>query len=140
MKAATQVFERVMLFGVGVVIFIACYSIFIGYQAHFIEVSLEDQLDEVGVHITTNIMKAIRKENRTEARISIKIPQRVGNEPYYIRLSREGLNITTAVTGQNRFFNLYGIKESFSLGGETIISTEVSELLIYKKGNRIILL
>ena len=140
MKAAATIFERVMLFMVGVIIFIACFAIFSNYQSYFLEISTEDQLDNVGNHITTNIIKIAEKKNVTEAKISIKIPPRVGNEAYIIRLSSTGLNITTAVSLQSRSFRLYGLNESYSLGGDSIISTSVSEILIYKKANRIILL
>jgi hypothetical protein len=140
MKAAAQVFERVMLFAVGVLIFIACYAIFMNYQSYFIEISIEDQLDVVGNHITTNIIIVAEKQNMTETRLSIKIPSRVGNEPYSVELSDAGLNITTLTTQQSKIYMLYGLNESFILGGDSIVSTSVNEILIYKKGNRIILL
>jgi hypothetical protein len=140
MKAAATVFERVALFGVGVLIFIVSYSIFLNYQAYFIELSLDDQLDEVGNHITTNILKLAEKEFETEASISVKIPPRIGDEPFFIELYGEGLNITTTVTGKKKTFKLYGLSESYILGGERILSTQVNEFIIYKKENRIILL
>lgn len=139
LKAQTMIFERVLLFMVGVVIFIACFMIFLNYQDYFLEVSVDDQLDDVGKHISSTILKLAEKQNQTEASISIEIPSKVGNEVYSIHLSCDGLNITTTVTGRNRLFKLYGLSESFEFGGETIYST-VSELMIYKKGNRIILL
>lgn len=140
MKAAALVFERVMLFAVGVIIFIACYAIFMDYQSYFIEISIEDQLVAVGNHITTNIVMVAEKDNITETRLSIKIPTRIGNEPYSVELSDAGLNISTLTTGQSKMFLLYGLNESFILGGDRIVSTSVNEILIYKKGNRIILL
>jgi len=140
MKAATQVFERVLLFGIGVIIFIACYAVFNNYQSYFLGVSMEDQVDEIGSYIATGILKVAEKGNQTEASISLKIPPRAGNEPYIVRLSSAGLNISTTVTGYSRFFRLYGLNKTFVMTGESVVSTTVSELLIYKKGNRIILL
>jgi hypothetical protein len=123
-----------------VVIFIASYAIFMNYQEHFIQVSLDDQINDVGAFITTNILKIAGKEDPTEAKIFIEIPPRIGNEPYSVMLSQAGLNITTTQTGKTRMFNIYGLSKYYELGGERVLSTEASEILIYKKGNRIILL
>jgi len=140
MKAQAMVFERMMLFLIGVIIFVVCFAIFMGYQDYFTTTSMDSQMDILGSHISYSILKVAEKEYEAESRLNIEIPKRIGNEPYIVILSSRGLNITTTITGENRFFNVYGLNESFTLGGEKIVSTATESVMIYKKGNRIILI
>ncbi len=140
MKAQSMVFERVMLFSIGVIIFVISFAVFASYDDFFVSSSMENQLSTLGNHISYSILRVAEKEDNAEAKLHVDIPPRIGNEPYYIVLAGNGLNITTAVTHETRFFNVYGLNESYSLGGERILSTKTDSVMIYKKGKRIILI
>ena len=46
-KAQSVIFEQVILFGIGVAIFIICFAIFNIYQNYFMTISLNDQLGQM---------------------------------------------------------------------------------------------
>jgi len=138
-KGQTLVFERLLLFMISVVVFIVCFAIFVSYQEYFVGVSITDQIRAVGNHVSSKILKVAAQDYSEEAVIKVDIPQRIGDETYMIKLSNVGLNITTGESGVSSLFKLYDINSSFDLGGSTIMSS-ISEFMIYKKGNRIILL
>lgn len=138
MKGQNLVFERVMLFAIGVAIFIACFAVFDSYQKYYTIVGRDDQLSSLGAHVSFAILDAAKKSNSTEATIKLDIPPVIGGENYILSLTQQGLNITMTHSKRHELFHLYGLNESFKFGGEKVLSRG-GELLIYKKGNLIIL-
>ncbi len=136
MKAQSLIFEQVMLFAVGIILFIICLAIFTIYQNHYRSVGLDDKLDELKEWIASNIIKVAENGENVNITISLKIPRTIENEAYIIRLDSNGLNITTRK--KSKFSSLYNLNKSFELGGKRIISTE-GGFIIYKKENKIIL-
>ena len=139
MKAQTLVFERVLLFFIGVIIFVVCFAVFTNYQDYFLGIGTDDQLEDVGNYISYNILRLAEKGAGEEAEIKVSIPPMIGNEQYTVILTNAGLEIITAKTEKNIFLKLYGLNETFEFGGERVISSR-GEFLIYKKQNRIILI
>jgi len=138
MKAQTMIFERVILFFAGVVIFVICFAVFLSYQSYFMDVGSYDQLDQIGNHIKSSIIKAAKTGADTNVRMYVDIPPRIGNDDYAIEFSQNGLNLITA-TGKTGSFTFYGLNETFQFDNKRIVST-VRKFLIYKNGNRIIIL
>lgn len=138
MKGVSSIFERVLLFVMGVVIFIACFAIFINYQVYFEKSGIEDQLDMVGNTVGSAVLKLAARGNATESSLTVEIPPRIGNSTYFVKLTNLGIEVTMTSGGRTRSFQLYGLNESFSLGGERTLSS-MGKLVVYKKGNRIII-
>lgn len=135
MKAQVLIFEQVMLFVIGVGIFVVCFVVFITYQDYFLSVSVNDQLENVRNLISFNILKLSEKEDEVESFITLPISKNVVGEAYKIELSENGLNVTSLVSGISKFSNLYALNESFNFSGK-VVST-VGRIIIYKKEKRI---
>ncbi len=136
-KGASIVFEQVLLFMIGVIIFIACFSMFNSYELYFSESIAANQLEEVSEWIVSNIV-GFSEGMEVNSTVRIRIPELVGNEPYMIDLTQEGLNLTGFVSGRSVFSPLSGINQSFSLSGG-FSTMHGSEFVIYKRGNQIII-
>lgn len=134
MKALSLIFEHVLLFMFSVIIFISSLALFRGYESSFNELTVKDQLTEIGEYISSNIIKLSERE---EASIKIRIPTRAGNEFYIVYLSNTGLNLTSMDTNITRHFDLYNINKSLELKGRVVSSSGNS--MIYKTGNQIII-
>jgi hypothetical protein len=136
LSGQSLVFEQVLLFGIGVAIFVALFAVFTMYQNYFASVNLNNQLDEVKDLIVSNIMKLVEKGNVT-AYVSMDIPRRISDEGYEIALSNSGLNLTSLVTGVYKFSSLYGLNQSYNMTGT--VPSALGRFIIYKKENKIIL-
>jgi len=134
MKSQSIIFEQVLLFVMGVTIFIMYFAVFNIYQGYFTSVGVNDQLSQIKGLISSSILKLTSKEGTT-ASITLKIPKRIGNEVYRIELSNNGINITSMITGISKHSNLYNLNESVNLTGEVL--SIAGKVMIYKKGNEI---
>ena len=99
---------------------------------------MTNQLNEVSEWVTSNIITLSEKEEEINTTLRVKVPDFVGNEPYTIRLSQEGLNITSFVTNRNIFNPLSSINQTSVLSGG-FSTLHGNEFVIYKKGNQIII-
>ena len=73
MKGQSPIFEQVMLFLIGVAIFIACLSVFSIYEVYFTDIMMEDQLNEVEGFIISNILRLSKKDARGSNSISLLV-------------------------------------------------------------------
>jgi hypothetical protein len=137
-KGQTMVFEQVMLFAIGVMIFIICFASFSAYQGYFVETGNEDQLNQVLNYIGYAIVKNSEGWNGTESYISIKIPKTIGGEMYSIRLYDNGLNITMLPSMKTAFSGLYGLNRTTGMVDSEAMSAS-GVIVLYKNGNKIIL-
>jgi hypothetical protein len=145
-KAQSLVFEQVLLFSMGVVIFIVCFAAFSVYQSYFSQVSTNDQMNQVSDIIVSEIIKLTQKEYAVNSTIELNIPARIGDRAYIVELSNEELDITipepNGITKTTTIFNL----GAYQFDGVTPVSfsgrvTSTSEsILIYKKEKEIILM
>lgn len=131
----TVVFEQVLLFTIGVAVFISIFTMFSMYQTHYMSVSRWDQLKGVKEYIVSNIIELSEKE-QFESYTILKIPQRIGNDFYRITLSPKGLNISF-FTGSfdYDFSSLYGLNSSYEFSGS--VTSDRGKVVIYKIGNSI---
>ncbi len=136
LSGQSLIFEQVLLFGIGVGIFVVLFAAFAVYQNYFVSINLHNQLDEVKDVVVLNVLKLIEKENVT-AHVVVEIPRRISDEGYEIVLSNNGLNVTSLLTGISKFSSLYGLNESYNLTGS--VMSIFGRLIIYKKENKIIL-
>lgn len=138
MKGQTLVFEQVMLFMIGVAIFIACFGLFQIYQAHYTYVSVNDQSIGVKELVSSQILQLMKfKNNDTTAEIELVVPQTIGGERYDIELPGKSLDITTLQTGTKASSTLYMLGDSIPMSGKSASSK--GKIIIYKNRNKIIL-
>jgi hypothetical protein len=130
------IFEQVLLFGIGVAIFVALFGVFTVYQNYFASANLDNQLDEVKNVVVSNIIKLSEKGD-VDAYVMMKIPRKISDEGYEISLSGSGLNVTGLLTGISKSSSLYGLNETHELAGS--VMSALGRFIIYKKGNKIIL-
>jgi hypothetical protein len=136
-KGASLVFEQVLLFVLGVFIFLMCFSIFRTYEVHFDESISKNQFEEVSEYIISNILM-FSERDQANSTVKIRVPQMIGNDYYIIRLNQTGLHLTDFEGVASRFTPLSRINETLLLSGgfSTLHGTE---FLIYKRGNQIII-
>ena len=136
-KGVSLVFEQVMLFVVGVTIFLTCFSLFKSYEVYHTGNIMQDQMNEVSDMVGSTIF-SISWNQDYNSTLKRSVPERVGNEYYSIRLTQSGINLTSHQTGKMLFRPLASINDSYTLSGgfSTLHGTE---FLIYKKGNQIII-
>jgi len=134
-KGQTLVFEQVLLFTIGVAVFIASFALFSMYQSHYLSVMRWDQLKGVKEYMASNIIE-LSEKGEFESSVTLKIPRRIGNDFYRIRLSDNGLNISF-LTGDADydFSSLYGLNNSYTFEGS--VTSDRGKVIIYKKGNSI---
>jgi hypothetical protein len=131
-----MIFEQVLLFGIGVAIFVVLFVAFAAYQNYFSSINLQNQLSEVKDVMVMNILKVVEKENVT-AHVMLEIPRRISDEGYEIVLSNSGLYVNSLVSKVTRSSTLYGLNESYDMTGS--VMSVLGRIIIYKKGNKIIL-
>lgn len=134
-KGQTLVFEQVLLFTIGVTVFLISFALFMMYQNHYISETTRDQITQVKEYLLSNIIKLCEKEDFNSS-IVLDLPQTIGNSLYRISFSPEGLNITLEPeTTIYEFSNLYGFNETFTFKGMVI--SDRGKIVIYKRGNSI---
>ncbi len=132
----SMIFEQVLLFAIGVGIFVGLFAAFTVYQSYFSNINLHNQLNEIKDVVTLKIMRLTEKENVT-ANVIMDIPRRVSDEGYQISLSGTGLTVMSLVSGVSKHSSLYGINETYNLSGT--VTSVFGRFIIYKKENKIIL-
>lgn len=135
MKGQVQVFEQVLLFFIGVLIFMACFVAFNAYQDYFVTVGNSDQMMQVRDYIGYAIFKASMTGD--ESYTTLDIPQTIGGEGYTVRLSEDGLNIMRLPSGETSDTSLYGLAGTMEFGGSA--SSSSGRVVLYKNGNKIII-
>lgn len=133
LKGQVLVFENVLIFALGVTIFLLCYSTFTVYHSYFADTAVNDQIIKVKEFLVSNILLVSEREGNST--VTLNIPKRVGGEEYIIHLSRYGLNVTTG--SRYRFSSLFGLNRTFHLSGKT--ASLKGKITIYKRGGRIII-
>ena len=135
MKAQGAIFEQVMLFVMVVTIFIMYFAVFNIYEGYFMSVGTNDQMTQMKNYISSGILRVASREDAVESSITLKIPKKIGNRAYIIKLSNKGLNITCPSMGISKHSELYNINESMGLSGD--VMSLGGKVIIYKKGNEI---
>ena len=135
-KAQSLIFEQVILFSIGVVIFIICFAVFNIYQNYYSSVSINDQMDQLRSWVSSNIIKLI--ENReANSSIILEIPRRLAGEEYEIEISNEGIRVMSLMSMMSKETPLFNISSQYALSGK-VVSTG-RRFIIYKRGNEIII-
>ena len=138
-KGVSLVFEQVLLFMVGVMIFAACFVTFSLYQQQFTERISQDQLNEIRDSVSFVVLDFSSRGQQVNTSTSLDLPDRVGGNGYIIELNSSGLFVYTIGPDMRESFSpLYGINHSVSLSGR-FSSVHGRELLIYKNENEIII-
>lgn len=136
LSGQSLIFEQVLLFGIGVGIFVTLFVAFGVYQMHFSDMSVNNQLSEIKDVVVLNIIRLTEKENVT-AHFMMEIPRRVGDEGYEIMLSNSGLVVRSLVSDVTKTSSLYGLNETYNMSGS--VMSVFGRFIIYKKENKIIL-
>ncbi len=137
LKGVVLVFEQVMLFTIGLIVFMACFVVFSSYQLYFTNTVSQNQYDQVGEMVASQIIM-LSENQAVNSSVMVKVPESIGNQRYYIRLSQAGINITPFEAGRGSFTPLASINKSMLISG--VFSTmHGREFLIYKRGDQIII-
>ena len=131
-KGQVVVFEQVMLFAVGIVIFIVAVTAFSLYQQSFVSTGVERQLDSVKDVLVAKILLLSEGGN---ASVLVDIPQNLGGELYGINLTQAGLNVSAPFISKWKGSNLYGINKTHTLSG--FAPSVRGRVLVKKEGSTI---
>jgi hypothetical protein len=135
-KGINLVFEQVMLFLIGVAIFIFSFSAFNLYEYQFTDTIKKGQMVEVSTWIVSNLILVSEKSDEAETIINAKVPRLIGNENYKIELVQQGLNLTSSSGLTYIFSPLKSINQSYTLSG-SFSTTRGDEFRIRKSKNSI---
>lgn len=139
-KGQSRVFEQVLLFGIGVAIFIACFSFFQIYQTEYTRTSMDDQLRGVRDTLYNHILEMSLNEVINSS-VVLRIPKRIGGEEYTVTVDDDDITIRTIISGKVVSMSLQMISSAhggkYSLSGESRSSG--GEIIIYKRGYNIII-
>ena len=139
MKGVSLVFEQVLLFMIGVIIFSACFFTFSLYQQQFTGTISQDQLNEVRDSISSVVLDFSSRQQPVNSTMKMELPYRIGDAVYIAELNSSGLFVYTLGPVRIESFSpLYGINHSISLSGR-FSSVHARELIMYKNGNEIII-
>lgn len=137
-KGQIIIFEQVLLFTMGVTIFVVCFTLFSLYQANYLTITLDDQLTGVKEYVTSNIVELSRK-GEFNSTVVLKIPKTIGNEFYRIRFEGSGtatiLNISLIGGKSYKSSELYGLDSHYNFAGD--VTSDRGKIVIYKTGNSI---
>ena len=135
-KAQIMIFEQVLLFLISVAIFISCFSLFSLYQNHFSFIALNDQVKAVRDVISSQVLELARFE---EMNIStrLRVPKKISGERYRMEFTGPNLTIITEETRTSASADFSRIASGYIFSGNSIRSK--GEIIIYKRGNNIIL-
>lgn len=134
MKSQAVIFENVMIFAIGMMIFLSCFVVFNLYQSYYISTATEDQLNAIKELVTTNILYLTLKNANSS--VTLKIPERVAGKDYIIELSEQGLSIGTDEIKKHS--DLFFLNRSYEFSGK-IVSTK-GKISIYKIDKEIIIM
>jgi hypothetical protein len=137
-RGVSVIFEQVLLFIIGIMIFMICFATFRSYELYFTESITVNQMREVSEWVTSNIIMLSERGDSVNTTMRVRVPDFVGSEPYEIRLTQEGITLTSFESGKNIFKSLNAINQSLSLSGG-FSTLHGNEFLIYKQGNKIII-
>lgn len=135
-KAQTVIFEQMILFAIGVSIFITCFAVFNMYQGYFVSLSMNDQLGQMKNWVSSHILRLIQNEDSNSS-IILEIPRRIGGEEYEIQISADGINVTSLLTMTSKKSPLFNLDEKYGFSGTA--NSIKRRFIIYKKGNEIII-
>jgi hypothetical protein len=135
-KGQSLIFEQVILFSIGVVIFIMCFAVFNIYQTYFSSVGINDQLDQLRSWVSSNILK-LAENTEANSSIILEIPRRLAGEEYEIELNDDGIRVMSYMTMTEKQTPLFNLSSQYRLSGKVVSSG--SRFIIYKRGNEIII-
>lgn len=137
-KGVSVIFEQVLLFIIGIIIFMICFATFRSYELYFTESITINQMREVSEWVSSNIITLSERGDLVNTTMRVRVPDFVGSEPYEIRLDQEGITLTSFESGKSIFKSLSSINQSLTLMGG-FSTLHGNEFLIYKQGNKIII-
>jgi len=137
MKGQILVFEQVLIFAIGIAIFISSFAFFHLYQNYYLGSTAEDQLSQIKEYVISHITR-LCKIKEMNASVVLTIPKTVGENFYRIKLYDEGLNLTIEPDKKVYVFSsLSYLNSTFNFSG-SVISSE-GKIVLYKRGDTIIL-
>jgi len=113
MRGQLPVFEAVLIFGIGVAIFILCYAVFSSHQQSFNTFGVHAQLNNVQNVMISYILLLTGKDANSSVRVDL--PRTIANLPYKIVLNKSGLFIESELG--TRHHSLYGLNKTFGFDG-----------------------
>ncbi len=136
-KGQTAVFEEVMLFGIGVAIFIASFFIFNYYQETSLDITAKDHMTEILDYVASELIDISRMEGNVS--LTLQIPEKINDRYYYtIKLNESGVFLRLVPDGPEISSNLYGIQNSWSIVlRENTVASVSRKLMMYKRGNEV---
>lgn len=129
-KGQILVFENVLIFTIGVTIFIMSFAVFSIYQTQFTYQGTSDQMGQIRDYITSSILMVAEKP--ADSSVTLQIPKTISGEPYEIILSPEGLNVTSRFG--HRFSSLYSIQLDFQ---ERAVPSTRGRITLKREGDQI---
>ncbi len=137
MKGQHMVFEQVMLFFMGVMIFSITLTFFLAYQNYVIKQGTNDQLNEIASQLSWALINIAQKEYQENSTLVLSIPGTAAQEVYEMELSNDGLVVRAVPSNITVFSNLCMLNQTMRLSGKS--SSADDTVVIYKKGNEIII-
>ncbi len=136
MKGQSIIFEQVLLFMISVSIFIVCFSLFQIYEDYYNFIALNDQIKAVRDLVSAQVLQLIKHEGFNVS-TSMRIPKRISGEFYTISFTGSGLNVSMSISKIAATSDFFRLGDKYRFYGNS--TSAKGEIIIYKRGNNIIL-
>ncbi|MFH1364269.1 MAG: hypothetical protein ABIH52_01305 [Candidatus Aenigmatarchaeota archaeon] len=133
-KSQVLIFEQVLMFTIGVTIFIIYFATFSIYQDYYLTTGTNDQLTEVKSFLTSHVIK-MAMMNESNITTLVNIPRNIGNQIYKIEFSNTGINITTLEIYSSKTSSFLNLNKTMSFNGRVVSGS--GKLTLIKRGNEI---
>lgn len=135
LKGQSYVLEQLMLFSLGIAIFMVFFSAFTVYRDYFQSTTNADQIDQVKDYLTAYVLKAAQNERNVTSSFTVNIPKTLSGEPYKIEVTGSDLVITGIGSKIVRKSNLYNLTSSYDISGQT--TSMSGRITIKRTGDKI---
>ncbi len=133
MKGQIPIFESVLLFTVGIAIFVICSVVFAIYQATWTDISEGQQLEQIGLYISAAIHTLA--QNPANSSLMLAIPRQVGGTFYSIALNNQSKQLNVSTQKKTYTFELDRQLEFFGTQSST-----AGQILLKKEKNKIFII
>lgn len=113
----TVVFEQVLLFTVGVAIFLAAFAVFTIAQGFYQDTAAADQVRQVRELVASELQAMAAGGNATNRSVELEVPRHIQDEVYQIVLTQRGLNVSVPGMRLWSFSTLGWLNQTFNLSG-----------------------
>lgn len=135
LKGQTLVFENVIIFSIGVTMFIFSFVMFLNLQEYYRAVAIHDHMNKLENVLVANVIY-VATSDEINVSVIVEIPETIGGEFYTVGFEDEKLYVDLESATVKKTSGLFNLGEDFDIVTGSIVSNR-GKATIYKNGDRI---